>query len=69
MTKQGRVVKMEKNSMSREEAVTRLNNIANNQDDIEQDHSDADLILCMVLRDYGLDDVVEAWGRIKKWYA
>lgn len=37
--------------------------------DIEVIHSQADEVLCSLLRFYGQDDVVEAWGRIDKWYA
>ena len=35
----------------------------------EHGHMDADSILCDILSDLGLDDIVEAFGELTKWYA
>jgi len=37
--------------------------------DIETAHIEADALLCILLRELGYEDVVEAWERIPKWYA
>jgi len=37
--------------------------------DIEMAHSDADDLLCELLRELGCSDVVEAWDEVPKWYA
>jgi len=37
--------------------------------DTEIAHSDADLILCDILIEYGLDETVDLWKNINKWYA
>ncbi len=38
-------------------------------DDGEQAHSQADAILCEVLKKLGLSELVEAWEKVPKWYA
>ena len=37
--------------------------------DPEAAHSEADKVLCQLLRDIGYDDVVTEWEKINKWYA
>lgn len=37
--------------------------------DPEAAHSQADEVLCDLLRQLGHDDVVEAWDAVPKWYA
>lgn len=37
--------------------------------DIEVAHSQADEILCSLLRSLGHGDVVDAWEKVDKWYA
>lgn len=37
--------------------------------DYEMAHSEADAIICELLRTLGYDDVVEEWHKVGKWYA
>lgn len=37
--------------------------------DYETAHSEADDILCDVLKLLGYEDIVEAWDKVGKWYA
>ena len=37
--------------------------------DVEAAHSDADDILCFLLRSIGYAEVVEEWEKVPKWYA
>lgn len=37
--------------------------------DVESAHSDADDILCRVLKASGLQELVEEYDKIEKWYA
>lgn len=37
--------------------------------DIEIAHSKADDILCDILLEFGFDETVDLWNKIKKWYA
>ena len=37
--------------------------------DKESAHIEGDAILCILLRELGYEEVVEAWERIPKWYA
>ena len=37
--------------------------------DAENQHSDADDVLCGLLAELGYADVVEAWGKVPKWYS
>jgi hypothetical protein len=54
--------------MTREQALRRLQELSQN-DDPEADHSEADRILCDLLIALGMQDVVDAWRAIEKWYA
>jgi hypothetical protein len=54
--------------MTREEAIERLNGLAESRDN-EKAHSQADDLLCDLLRTLGYGDVVEAYSKIDKWYA
>jgi hypothetical protein len=38
-------------------------------EDFEFAHSKADDILCKLLNELGCGTVVEAWGKVGKWYA
>ena len=37
--------------------------------DTEIAHSEADLILCNILIEYGHEETVDLWKKINKWYA
>jgi hypothetical protein len=37
--------------------------------DAEDQHSNADDVLCELLKSIGYDDVVKAWQDVPKWYA
>ena len=37
--------------------------------DPEYAHGEADDILCGILKDLGLEEIVEAYDKIPKWYA
>jgi hypothetical protein len=37
--------------------------------DRENDHGDADKVLCDLLTSLGYGRVVEAWEKVEKWYA
>ncbi len=54
--------------MTPEEALTALKPLED-VGDWEVAHSQADDVLCSLLRFYGHDDVVEAWEKVGKWYA
>lgn len=53
--------------MTREEAIEKLNQCHTH--DKEADHSNADDILCELLKSLGYEDVVKAWDAVDKWYA
>ena len=55
--------------MTRQEALISLESIINNQDDVEDDHREADQVLCELLSELGYDDVVNLYQQIEKWYA
>jgi hypothetical protein len=56
--------------MTREEALERLSEVSEKLgDDPEAAHSQADMILCELLRSLGYGDVVDAWDDMEKWYA
>lgn len=38
-------------------------------DDYEEAHSRADDILCELLRDFGYNDLIDAYDQVGKWYA
>jgi hypothetical protein len=46
----------------------KLKELANNSD-TEIAHSEADLILCNILIEYGHKETVNLWKNIDKWYA
>ncbi len=54
--------------MTREEALKRLDALAESGD-TEAAHSEADDILCDLLKELGYGAVVAAWEQIDKWYA
>jgi hypothetical protein len=54
--------------MTREEAILKLAVVAE-MTDTEVAHSEADDVLCDMLDTLGYHAVVEAWYRVKKWYA
>ena len=37
--------------------------------DVEAAHSDADDILCDILKELGYNDIVEEFIKVEKWYA
>ena len=43
--------------------------ILQNGGDIEANHLKADDVLCQILKELGLEDVVEEYELIEKWYA
>lgn len=56
--------------MTRLKAINRLLELAQASGcDPESAHSEADDILCKLLLALGYHDVVEAWGKVRKWYA
>lgn len=58
----------EGSNMRRQEALDQLKELQASTD-TEAAHGRADDILCALLRRLGHDDVVEAYNKIKKWYA
>jgi hypothetical protein len=40
-----------------------------NSGDTEHAHSEADKILCEVLRELGYNDLIDAYEQVDKWYA
>ncbi len=54
--------------MNRLEAIARLKELQNSKDP-EEDHFDADRVLCDLLNELGYMDVVDEWVRIDRWYA
>lgn len=54
--------------MTREQAMNELK-LAQESDDTESAHADADKALCLLLRALGYDDVVDEWQKVKKWYS
>ncbi len=56
--------------MTTSEAIDKLKEIQENQNgDQEQDHIDADQVLCDLLSELGRDDVVTEYKKIEKWWA
>jgi hypothetical protein len=53
--------------MTKEQALEQLRDLETA--DTELAHSEADKILCELLRSFGCDDVVEAFDALDKWYA
>jgi len=54
--------------MTREEAIAKLKE-AQHGGDTEDDHYQADLIICALLSALGYDDVVTEYHKVDKWYA
>jgi hypothetical protein len=54
--------------MTREEAIERMKR-PQECGDTDRAHYAADMILCELLESLGYGDVVEAWGKVKKWYS
>jgi hypothetical protein len=54
--------------MTPEQAIIRLKELQH-QGDPEATHSDADEVLCQLLRALGHEAVVEEWDKVPKWYA
>lgn len=53
-----------------QKSLARLNELANKKyPDQEEDHSEADGILCNMLDALGYNDLTDAWDKIKKWYS
>ena len=55
--------------MTPEEALAELKKIADCAGDTERDHSEADEVLCALLRFYGQEEVVKEFEALDKWYA
>ena len=54
--------------MTKDESIAKLIQCQNN-DDIEDCHSDADDILCELLISLGYKEVVEEYEKVEKWFA
>ena len=54
--------------MTREEAIAQFKELQTSGD-TEAAHSDADDVLCELLKSLGYEDVVEAYLEVPKWYA
>ena len=52
----------------KEWAINQLKNEVDKRD-LEEAHYNADYILCQVLEKLGLEEVVEIYNKIGKWYA
>ena len=52
----------------KEEILKKLIELENNTD-FEVAHSEADDLLCEFLKSLGHNDIVEAYGKVGKWYA
>lgn len=55
-----------------QEALDKLDAIIDRQrgrSDKEEDHSQADTILCEFLRDIGYEDIADRFDKINKWYS
>lgn len=51
-------------------SLSRLKELVNKEHpDEEEDHSEADVILCDMLNALGYKDLTDAWDDIKKWYS
>lgn len=56
--------------MTADDALARMREIAAEAGgDVEGDHSDADAVLCSLLRTLGHDDLVDVYESIPKWFA
>lgn len=54
--------------MDREQAIAKLKELQNSGD-TEAAHSDADDVLCALLRSLGYADVVAEYEKVDKWFA
>lgn len=54
--------------MDKNKYLERLKKLQNNYD-IEAAHSEADNILCEILMEFELEDILEAYENVPKWYA
>ena len=58
--------------MTEQEAIDQLTKIYDRQDtperDLEEDHAEADRVLCALLESLGYSKVVHAWQVVEKWY-
>lgn len=53
-----------------QKSLSRLKELVNKEyPDEEEDHSEADMILCDMLNALGYKDLTDAWDDIKKWYS
>ena len=53
-----------------QKSLSRLKELVNKEyPDEEEDHSEADVILCNMLNALGYKDLTDAWDDIKKWYS
>ena len=53
-----------------QKSLARLKELVNKEyPDEEEDHSEADMILCDMLNALGYNDLTDAWDDIKKWYS
>lgn len=56
--------------MTPQDALDRLEEIvAQDGDDPESEHYEADRVLCALLDELGFDDITEQWKRVAKWYS
>lgn len=56
--------------MNAEEYIAKMSAIADeSKDDPEAAHIEADGLLCEILKNIGLSDVVREFYRVHKWYA
>lgn len=56
------------NPMTEDEAIKALKE-CQNDGDTEAAHSNADDILCALLKELGYQNVVDEWNKVPKWYA
>ena len=53
-----------------QKSLARLKELANKEyPDEEEDHGEADWILCEMLNALGYKDLTEAWDNVEKWYS
>lgn len=55
--------------MTKTEIKKKLITLQKNGGDIEQNHQEADKILCDFLIEIGYSDIVKEYNKIEKWYA
>lgn len=53
-----------------QKSLSRLKELVNKEyPDEEEDHGEADMILCDMLNALGYKDLTEAWDNVEKWYS